>query len=100
MARVEATGWVSGNYYNQDWGGRFNDDNNIVDVTWGASVYPWPAYLPRIPVNPHAAKLRVHNDFLRHSRQEFLWRQFDWRNTLVNPWVHHWGQEKYGPVTQ
>ena len=55
MDRVEATGWLSENYYNKDWGERFNRDYRMTTVAWGASVDPCLAYLPLIPVYPRAA---------------------------------------------
>ena len=42
QAQVEATGWVSGNYSNNDWGGSIFDANSIANVVWGDSVDPRP----------------------------------------------------------
>ena len=42
MAHVEATGWESGNYSNQGWGGRFNNANIITNDSWVDSVSPCP----------------------------------------------------------
>ena len=32
QAPAESIGWVSGNYYNRDWGGRIFDSNSIINV--------------------------------------------------------------------
>ena len=54
LDHVESTGWGSVKYYNRKWGGRLNDATRITNAAWCASVNPRPAYLLRIPVNPHA----------------------------------------------
>ena len=100
QARAKAIGWVSGNYYNQEWGESTFDTNIIMNVAWGSSVAPRPTYLPRIPINPRAAKYHVCNNFLSCSRQESLWRQYNWLNPLVNLRVHRRYENRYGPVTQ
>ena len=53
QAFVDCTGWGSGKYSNQDWGGIILDTNRITNVAWGASVDPSLAYLPQIPINLH-----------------------------------------------
>ena len=73
QAHVEATGWGSGNYSNQDWGGSIFDAHSMTDVAWGASVNPRLAYFPRSPVNPRVSQSRVHNKFLCRRHQERLW---------------------------
>ena len=100
LARVEATGWVIGKYSNQDWGGRFKNDYSMKKIAWGASIDPRPAYLPWSPVKPRATRRCVRDDFCRRSRQECLWCQYNWRNNLVNTWVHCRDDDRDGPVTQ
>ena len=99
-APVEATRWVSGNYSNQELGGSLLDANSITHVTWGASTNPRPDYLTWSHVNKRAAQRRVHDDFLCRRSQEILWRHCNWRNHLVNHWVHCRYNDRYGPVTQ
>ena len=69
LAHVEATGWVSYNNSIQNWPGKFNDADRIMNVTWGASVDPRLDYLPQSSVNPCAAWSRVHDNFLCRRRQ-------------------------------
>ena len=59
LARVEATGRESGEYYNQDKVGSFRDTYSMTNFAWDASIDPHPAFLPRGPVNPHAARRHV-----------------------------------------
>ena len=59
QAPSEATGWISGHYSNQYWGGSMFNSNSIKNVAWGASVDPRPAYLPWSTVNPRAARRHV-----------------------------------------
>ena len=100
LAHIEATGWRRSNNPNQNWRGRFNGTNIIMNVSWGASIDPCPDYLTQSPVNPRAAQRHVHDDLLCHRGQERLWRQYIWRNPSVNPQVHLRGQDRNGPVTQ
>ena len=100
QARVEATGWVSANYSNKDWGGGIFNANIITNVAWSDSVDPLLAYLPRSSINPRAARHRVRDEFLRRRHQERLWCQYNWRNPLVNPWVHPQDDNRDGLVTK
>ena len=67
-----------------------------MNVAWDAFVDPRPAYLSWFSVNPCAA----HENFLNQMRQDLLWRQYNRRNPLVNPWVFRQGQCMDGLVTQ
>ena len=96
----EATGWGSGNYSIQDWGGSMLDTNIITNIAWGASVNPLPAYLSRSPVNPRAAQHRVHNNLLCCRRRECSRIPSNWRNPIVNPQVHPRYENMEGLVTQ
>ena len=96
LAHVESTGWECSKNSNQNWRGRFNNTSNITNVAWCAC----PAYLPRSPVNPHAARRRVRNDFLCQKRQECLLCQSNQHNTLINPQVFWRGQDKDSPIIQ
>ena len=87
-------------YFNQDWGGRIFGASSITNVTWGASADPCLAYLLQSPVNPHTARRCVWYNFLRHRRQEHLWRQYNRHNPLVNPRVHCQDDGRDGPVNQ
>ena len=40
LARVESTGWGSGNYFNKYWGGRFNDAYSMKNFALTDSVDP------------------------------------------------------------
>ena len=100
QAPVEASGWVSGNYSNQDWGGKFNDAYSMMNFAWGASVNVSTTNLLQSHVNARAARRHTYDNFLCRRRQERLWYQYNWRNPLVNPQVHRCDYERDGPVTQ
>ena len=38
--RIDATGWESVNYFNQEWGGIIFNANSIMNDTWNSSVNP------------------------------------------------------------
>ena len=99
-AWVEATGWGSVNYPNQDWGWGIFDATIIANVAWGDSVDPRPDYFLHSPVNPRATQHRVRDNFFRFRCQECLWRQYNRHNTLVNTRVHRRDDNRDGPVTQ
>ena len=100
LDRVESTGWGSGNYSNHNWGGRFNESDRITNFTWGASVDPQSAYLPRSPVNTFSARCCVRDDFLFCRCQERLWRQYSRLDPLVSPRVHRRGKDMDSTVTK
>ena len=97
---VEATGWGSGNYSNQDFGGENVGANSITNVAWGASVDASPANLPQILVNPCAAWHCIRNEFLCLSSQESLWRHYNRWNHLFNSRVHSQGNDRDVLVTR
>ena len=76
------------------------DANSATSVSWGDSVDPHPAYLPRSPVNTQAAKCRFREYFLCLRRQECLLRHYNWRNILVNPRFHRRNNDMDGLVPQ
>ena len=100
LAHVEATGWKSGNYYNQDWGGGFNYAYSITKFAWGDYIYPRLDFFLQRSVNPCTAQHHVRDKFLCCRRQERLWCQYKYSNPLVNPLVHRRSQDRDGPVTQ
>ena len=66
LDHVEATGWESGKYPNQEWGGRFNNPSSIMNIIWGTSADNRQYHLPRSHVNPCAAWRHIRNNFLCH----------------------------------
>ena len=100
QAFVDTTGWGSGNYYNQDWGGRIFDANSITNIAWGASINPCPAYLPQSPVNSLFYQRCIRENFLCCRHKERLWHQYNWCNPLINPQAHRRDENRDGPVTQ
>ena len=66
---VEATGWGVGNYPKQELVGGINDTNSNKNVAWGASIKLCPAYLPRSPFNPCAARILVCNNIIYQGCQ-------------------------------
>ena len=100
LVYIKTTWWGSYNNSNQKWGGHFKDANIITNVTWGASVEASPANLPRSTGHPRAARHCVRDDFLCRRRQKHLWRQYNWRNPLVNTRFFRQGQNRDGSITQ
>ena len=97
---ADPKGWVNGGTYNQNWRRIKFGPYSINSVTWGASVYPCPAYLRRITINPRAAVCRVCNNLLCCRRQERLRSLSNRRNPIVNPRVHCWDDSMEDLVTQ
>ena len=99
QAHVEATGWVSGKYSNQDSGGRIFGANSITNVALGDSVNARPAYLLQRLVNPCPFQRRFCNNFLCCRHQECLWFQYNQRNPSVNLRVRLQDDDRDDPVT-
>ena len=76
------------------------DANSITNVVWGDFIIPCPDYLPRSPVNPCATARCVRDNFLRRRRQERLRSPSNWRNNMVNTWVHRRDDNRQGPDPQ
>ena len=83
LDQVEATGWGISKNPNQIWGG-FKNANRIINSAWGASIDASSNNSPQSPGRPHAARCRIHNNFLHIRHQERLWRQFNHSNPLVH----------------
>ena len=96
----KATGWEIFHTPNQNWRGSRFGPYRMANLNWSDSIDPCPEYFPQSPVNPRSACCRIRDDLLFCRSRERLRRPSNWRNPIVNPWVHCQDNNREGPVTQ